>query len=110
MIVLINMGMPTSCYGCDFAYQDQDSEHNIYWTCAVVHKSACMLKRRDDCPLIPVPGYERLIDVNALEVVVEEHYKHHKISRYDRDLLLHYLDIEMSPTIVPAESLKEEET
>lgn len=44
-----------------------------------------------------------MISRDELEVVVETHYKHHKISRYDRDLLLHYLDVEMAPTIIPAE-------
>ena len=60
------MEMPTSCYDCDFAYQDQDSEHNVYWTCAAVHKSACMHERREDCPLVPVPPHGDLIDRDAL--------------------------------------------
>lgn len=66
MGVYINMEMPTSCYDCDFVYQDKDSEHNVYWTCAAVHKSACMHERRDDCPLIPIPEHGRLIDADAL--------------------------------------------
>lgn len=58
---------------------------------------------------VPVPEpYGRLIDADALEVVVESHYKHHKISRYERDLLLHYLDVEMAPTVIPANPPKEE--
>lgn len=41
----------------------------------------------------------RLIDADALEEQVEYDYHHKKITRYDRDLLLHYLDVEMAPTI-----------
>ena len=52
---------------------------------------------------VPSVPYGDLIDRDALEAVVEQHYKHHKISRYDRDLLLHYLDIEMAPTIITAD-------
>ena len=55
---------------------------------------------------VPILPNSRLIDANALEAVIEQHYKHLKISRYDRDLLLHYLDVEMSPTIIPAEGVK----
>lgn len=43
----------------------------------------------------------RLIDVDALEEKVEHDYHHKKINRYDRDLLLHYLDVEMAPAIEP---------
>ena len=41
----------------------------------------------------------RLIDADALESKIESHYKHKKIDRYDHDLLGHYLDVEMAPTI-----------
>ena len=51
----------------------------------------------------PVPEpHGRLIDADALEAKVNHHYKHKEITRYDRDLLLHYLDVEMSPTIIQA--------
>lgn len=43
----------------------------------------------------------RLIDADALDTRVEQHYKHKIITRYDRDLLLHYLDVEMAPTVSP---------
>ena len=57
---------------------------------------------------VPVPPHGRLGDLDALETRVEQHYKHKKITRYDRDLLLHYLDVEMARTIIPAEPLNEE--
>lgn len=41
----------------------------------------------------------RLIDADALDSKIESHYKHKKIDRYDHDLLGHYIDEEMAPTI-----------
>ena len=90
-ILIKGMEMPKSCAFCRFngaycyAKGDEDA-HSIM-----------------PCPLVPVPSHGDLISRDELEVVVETHYKHHKISRYDRDLLLHYLDVEMAPTIIPAE-------
>lgn len=41
----------------------------------------------------------RPIDGDALDSKIESHYKHKKIDRYDHDLLGHYIDVEMAPTI-----------
>ena len=45
----------------------------------------------------------RLIDADALDEKVERHHNMLKISRYDRDLILHYTDVEMAPTVIEAE-------
>ena len=50
-------------------------------------------------------GRMRLIDADALDDLIESHLLKHKISRYDRDLILHYTDVEMAPTI-ETESIK----
>ena len=71
-IYIPGMEMPPSCYDCDFAYQDQDSEHNVYWTCAAVHKAACIYERRDDCPLVPVPEHGRLIEDTAVQEQIDK--------------------------------------
>ena len=53
----------------------------------------------------PLPkGHGRLIDADALDEKVEKHRKMLKISRYDRDLILHYTDVEMAPTIIEADT------
>ena len=41
----------------------------------------------------------RLIDADKLEEKIESDFRHKKITGYDRDLLLHYLDVEMAPTV-----------
>ena len=45
-----------------------------------------------------------LIDTEKLEEKIEYDFKHKKITRYDRELLLHYLDIEM---LIVANALKD---
>lgn len=115
MSVLINMEMPTSCYDCDFAYQDQDSEHNVYWTCAAIHKLACIYKRRDDCPLISIPEHGRLIDADALADILRGF-----IAMYDscpfnqsdfarrNELQSVLVEVMNAPTIIQATPQKEE--
>lgn len=45
-------------------------------------------------------GHGRLIDADTLEEKVEKHREMLKISEYDRELVLHYTDIAMAPTII----------
>lgn len=57
---------------------------------------------------IPLPEHHgRLIDIDMLEGKVEKHRKMLKISEYDRELILHYTDIEMAPTIIEADKTEE---
>lgn len=65
-VVIKNMEMPKNCYDCDLSFQDQDSEHNVYWMCAALHKGAYMYERHPDCPLVEIPAHRRLIDADAL--------------------------------------------
>jgi len=46
-----------------------------------------------------------LIDTEKLEEKIEKDFKHKKITQYDRELLLHYLDIEM---LIVADALNSE--
>lgn len=59
--VLINMEMPISCGDCPFENHTDDG-----YECGI---NGCLTeyqKRPDDCPLVPVPDYGRLIDADAL--------------------------------------------
>ena len=92
-IIIQGMEMPESCYECDFAYQDQDSEHNVEWICAALHRNAQMYERREDCPLLPLPEkHGRLIDADALF-----NGEHNLYSWYE---------IDEAPTVIPAEGEK----
>ena len=102
-VYIKGMEMPTSCYDCDFAYQDQDSEHNVYWTCAAVHKSACMHERREDCPLVPVPPHGRLIDAGKIGLTDFEIILCQKGNPFKNALEMLLEKIENAPTIIPAE-------
>ena len=66
-ILIKGMEMPKSCYDCELAFQDQDSEHNTHWLCGITHKTASMWERLPDCPLISISvPHGRLIDADAL--------------------------------------------
>ena len=112
-VYIPNMEMPTNCDDCDFAYQDQDSEYNVYWTCAAVHKSACVHGRRDDCPLVLVPPHGRLIDADALICDIKKQTAFLRsiggeFAEIAETLEKGFLqEIDNAPTIIPAE---EEET
>lgn len=101
MAVLVEgMEMPKSCYDCDFAYQDQDSEHNVYWTCAAVHKLACVHERRDDCPLVPVPPHGDLIDRDA---AAEKIWDDMRFPSNLANAQFFVNELREMPTIIPAE-------
>ena len=92
MSVLIKgMEMPKNCRACRLKMNCDDCE-GFECVCLPLHTQIGYLddlltdKRRDDCPLVPVPPHGRLIDADALP----------------------YLDIEWedvvdAPTIIPAE-------
>lgn len=73
-------------------------------------KNAGMPKRRDDCPLVPVPKHGRLIDADAMlmrinHAVMESYmdgvcYGVHPNQEY-LDLLREIIDD--APTVIPAE-------
>ena len=65
-ILIKDMNIPKYCGECRFAYQDQDSEHNVDWVCAVTHKILFPHDCRDDCPLVPVPPHGDLIERKAV--------------------------------------------
>ena len=106
MSVLIRgMEMPHSCNDCDFnreawcvvRMQVNDFSNDVYEYSETYTKP-------DWCPLRDVPTpHSRLVDADALEKKIEKNLKERKIDRYDRDLLLHYLDVEAAPTIIEAE-------
>lgn len=48
-------------------------------------------------------GHGRMIDADKLEEKVEKHRNMLKISEYDKELVLHYTNIEMAPTTIEAD-------
>jgi len=101
-IYIKGMKMPSCCMFCPISNASGCGMMNP----PVLMTSKEMLADRPDwCPLVPIPPHGDLIDRDALSNTIEQHYKHLKINRYDRDLLLHYLDVEMAPAIIPAEEV-----
>ena len=102
MGVYINMSMPTSCRKCWLKINCDDCEgYECY--CLPLQTEIGYLKdlltdkRRDDCPLVPVPPHGRLIDA-------DEFLKNAQLQRCfrgDYALLLNDV-IEECTTIIPA--------
>ena len=108
MSVLIKgMEMPKSCYDCDLAFQDQDSEHNVYWLCGVNHQNASMWERLPNCPLIELPPHGRLIDADNL-LTDKSINIIGKGMIFGGQYVFSESEIVNAPTIIPAEPPKEE--
>ena len=116
MSVLIhNMEMPTSCDECELMI-NCDSCEGWECYCAALSKSIGYEseiftdKRREDCPLVPVPPHGRLIDADAILTTLQALYderadearymgsKEVKVSW--NEAVYHILD---APTIIEAE-------
>lgn len=104
-VYIKGMEMPKSCYDCPIR-----KRNGMKIQCPVCGETFSvadvniLFYRLKNCPIGELPPHGRLIDADALINTIEQHDKHLKISRYDRDLLLHYLDVEMAHTIIEAES------
>ena len=102
MSVLINMEMPTSCRACHLKMNCDDCE-GYKCVCVPLHQQIGYLddlladKRRDDCPLVPVPPHGDLIDRQALLKLIENPDDDGRFGYLDA------LDITCAPTIIPAD-------
>ena len=70
-VYIIGMEMPTSCSVCELCglYAEHKGDvHRCDITMYVVDYEVGLEKRRDDCPLVPVPDHGRLIDADALKL------------------------------------------
>jgi hypothetical protein len=75
----------------------------------------CTRERLADCPLVPVPPHGRLIDADALDDILadqsEDAYNRtHAPRSWERALSAMRDYLEDSPTIIPADPVKEEKT
>ena len=91
-VYIKGMEMPLACSNCAFC------EQNYFYTrayCRISDDDDMMsineirAKRRDNCPLVPVPPHGRLIDADVLIGTERETFEDYHISE--------------APTIIPAE-------
>ena len=97
-VYIKDMEMPKTCRECPL-----EQSHDRY-NCAITGKSYswALSDRPSDCPIAPVPKHGRLVDADALEIKMRNRkYKYGRES--DPDCLV--VD---APTIIPAETPKEE--
>lgn len=99
-VYIKGMEMPKNCEdcpleNCDENYYGDESNHR----CSLIYKGYTSNnryeKRRDDCPLIPVPPHGDLIDREPFIQFIKTHW-----DSYDQ----WFVDqLEARPTIIPAE-------
>lgn len=121
-ILIKDMEMPTCCRACWLKMNCDDCEG---WECVCVplNQQIGYLddlladKRRDDCPLVPVPPHGRLIDADALRQSIKESIDEcHKwadevesgemyarVSQSLGTFVECSLRVKAAPTIIPAE-------
>lgn len=101
-LLIKGMEMPKSCCACRLKMNCDDCE-GFECVCLPLHTQIGYLndlltdKRRDDCPLVPVPPHGRLIDADELPVstaVPFDHASYEYVSLYN---------IRIAPTIIEAE-------
>ena len=99
-ILIKGMEMPKTCYDCHLCEQ---TDYYASPYCRVSDDDDMMsineirAKRRDNCPLIPVPDHGRLIDADALL----EDIRKHSASYFADDFAHEWVDV--APTIIPAD-------
>lgn len=113
-IMIRGMEMPENCDKC--IYSGWSNFYQIY-VCNVVRKGNPLLfngkqvkstaikrsGRAENCPLIALPeGHGRLVDADALEIVMDDKYTLGDCGRRERDDVVDALR-HNAPTIVPAE-------
>ena len=103
-ILIRGMEMPTSCEdcpleNCDENYYGDESNHR----CSLIYKGYTSdnryEKRRNDCPLVPIPPHGRLIDADALEYHADN--VRDTMGRTEKTVM--WNKIQSAPTIIEAE-------
>ena len=106
--------MPTSCHACHLKMNCDDCEG---WECVCVplHQEIGNLddlltdKRRDDCPLIPVPTHGRLIDADKMRESIRRQTGLLKLMGGELSDVAEMLEkgflqeIDNAPTVIPKE-------
>lgn len=101
-VLIKNIGMPKSCRACHLK-MNCDACEGLECVCVPLHKGIGYFddlladKRRDDCPLVPVPPHGRLIDADVLKT------KRKWTDDFYETEYVEVADIDDAPTILGAE-------
>lgn len=94
-ILVKGMEMPENCANCPICVAMPLGDYVVYHKCALLNLLASKRRRRNDCPLIPIPPHGRLIDADAIPFVQSE-------DGWPDDYAYRY-DINELPTVIEAE-------
>lgn len=73
MSVLIKgMEMPEKCANCPICVAMPLGDYVVYHKCTLLNLLASKRRRRNDCPLIPIPPHGRLKDADAFDSIKYE--------------------------------------
>ena len=96
-IIIKGMEMPTSCQHC-FASDDENR------FCRAAIEYIPMLGKPNFCPLVPVPTpHGRLIDADAIDVIGYCGIPQRREDTFDDGVMWLAEQIDLLPTIIPAE-------
>lgn len=102
-IYIKDIKIPKNCGNCHFCNGIASTDYGLCTWCDVDGKVRDVYTRQD-CPFIPVPPHGRLIDADAiLQKATKGEEPFDWIDK--KELIELFFD---APTIIPAESLKEE--
>ena len=111
-VYIPDMGMPENCTDCKFMDE-------LFGTCIALNDGsvACFHGKADWCPLVFVPEHGRLVDErwlkDAMVTTLEALKKNPKMDRQEMHLIAAFdtlrVMLEDAPTIIPADSDKEDE-
>lgn len=107
-ILIKGMEMPASCRACHLKMNCDDCE-GLKCVCLPLQTQIGYLddlltdKRRNDCPLVPVPPHGRLIDADILYRVAVDRAEKRGDMFNEMDNVLSPRCIKMTPTALPAD-------
>ena len=114
-VLFRGMEMPTRCEDCPLENCDEDYYGDEFnHRCSLIYKGYThnnrYEKRRDDCPLVPVPPHGRLIDADALMQIIKDHdyllTAHFNSQDYGMFTIGIQQAVDEAPTVIPAEEGK----
>ena len=118
-VYIKSMEMPTNCRTCHLKINCKDCE-GLKCLCVPLHQQIGYLddllmdKRRDDCPLVPVPEHGDLIDRDEMKGSIRKQAAILRLMGEEFAEIAETLEkgflqeIDNAPTIIPAELAKEE--
>lgn len=110
-ILIKGMKMPKNCDECRImVFEDTNCAPELYCGCPIVFQAhpQGVGNRPNYCPLIPLPKHGRLKDYDRIMKEYDEWFSKTESREYENMFYALKMAINGSPTIIPADTQKEE--